>query len=73
VKQIGGTSVPAYNRTQTVRALADALQWCADHRESFSNATKQISEKASKEFGRERYIEQINEIYQRALAVNRTP
>jgi glycosyltransferase involved in cell wall biosynthesis len=71
VKQIGGTAVPAHNRTQTVRALADALQWYADHREFCSNATKQISNKASEEFGRERYIKRINEIYQQALAVSR--
>ena len=73
VRRIGGTAVPAHNHTQTVRALADALQWCADHRESCSNATKLISEKANEEFGRERYVKRINEIYQQALAVNRTP
>jgi glycosyltransferase involved in cell wall biosynthesis len=72
VQRIGGTAVPAQNRTQIVKALANTLQWCAEHRESCSNAAKRISEKAAEEFGRERYIKRINEIYQQALAVSRT-
>jgi ABC-type nitrate/sulfonate/bicarbonate transport system substrate-binding protein len=72
VRCIGGTAVPANNHTQIVKALADALQWCAAHRESCGNAARQISEKAREEFGRERYVKRINEIYQQALTASRT-
>lgn len=72
VQRIGGTAVPARNHTQAVKEIADALHWCADNRETCVNSAKQISQRASEEFGRERYIKRINEIYQQALAVSRT-
>jgi len=71
VRRIGGTAVPVHNRAQLVSQLADTLQWCGSHREYCASATREISANAAEEFGREKYVKRINEIY--AEAINRTP
>ena len=71
VRRIGGTAVPAHDRTQIVRQLADALQWCSTHREQCASAASEISAKAAETFARARYVKRINEIYEQAA--NRMP
>jgi glycosyltransferase involved in cell wall biosynthesis len=66
VRRIGGTAVPAHDRTQIVSKLADTLQWCESHREYCASAAGDITAKAAEEFGRERYVKRINEIYAEA-------
>jgi glycosyltransferase involved in cell wall biosynthesis len=66
VRRIGGRAVPAQDRTQVVTQLADTLQWCDSHRAYCTEAANDISAKAADEFGRTRYVERINEIYEQA-------
>jgi len=66
VRRIGGKVVPAHNKAQVVTELADALQWCENHRAYCAAAGKDISAKAADQFGRPRYVKRINEIYAEA-------
>jgi len=68
VQRIGGTAVPAHDQKQIVSDLADVLQWCERNRSLIVSEAQKASAKTAKEFGKARYIQRINEIYQMAAA-----
>ena len=68
VQRIGGKAVPAHDRAQIVKQLADILQWCGTHLEECASAASDISAKAAEEFGRPRYVQRIDKIYAEAAS-----
>ncbi len=63
VRRIGGSAVPAGNRTQLVADLADKLAWCDRNRTEIRTAGEQASLNVAGEFGQTHYLRTIESLY----------
>jgi glycosyltransferase involved in cell wall biosynthesis len=70
VQRIGGKAVPVRDRTQLVRGLADAIEWCSRNRETIRTEAQEASQKVADQFGQAAYTQAIERIY-RSVAVNK--
>ena len=70
VHRIGGKAVPAHDRPQLVKDLADAIEWCSHNRETIRTAAQEASQRVADQFSQANYTRTIDNIY-RSLTVSK--
>ena len=67
VRLVGGHAVAVDNMHQLIEGLAEAIIWCANHRENLQNLAAESAQRVAKHFSSSRYLTTLTNAYETAI------